>query len=107
MPVNASTSPPRRVDDLGDLGGGPLFGALEDEVLEEVRCPAVLFRLDGRAAAQVVAERDRADVGESLDQDRQAGRENGAGNGRGITVHQGRIVWEPGQFSGQPGETAV
>ena len=46
-------------------------GAFEDEMLEEVRRAAVLFRLDRGAAAQVVAERDGADVRERFDQDRQ------------------------------------
>ena len=64
------------VDDLRDLGGGALLGALEDEVLEKVRRAAVLLRLDRRAAAQVVAERDRADVRKRLDQDGEAGGED-------------------------------
>ena len=50
--------PAEKIDEERDLRGRSGLGALEHEMLEKVGCPAVLFRLRGRPAAQVVPERD-------------------------------------------------
>ncbi len=69
------------VDHLGDVARRPRGRPLEHQVLEKVRRPAVLLRLDGGTAAQVVAERHGADVGEGFDDDRQPRGEDVAADG--------------------------
>src|SRR5258708_3296353 len=75
------------VDDLGDIGRRAGGRALEDEVLEKVRRPAVLLRLHRRAAAECEAKGDGTDVGEGLDEDRQPRRKHMPGDGRWIRFH--------------------
>src|SRR5207302_286117 len=59
------------VDDFGDVASRARSRAFENQMLEKVRRAAVLFRLDCGTAAEVIAERNGADVRERLDQDRQ------------------------------------
>src|SRR3954468_7666339 len=76
------------VDDLRDLGGRSMRGPFEHEVLEEMRCAAVLDRFDRRSAAQVIAERHGADVRQGFDEDGEAGRKDDAFD------HWRRILWQ-------------
>src|SRR5205085_1849727 len=79
------------VDDLGDVAGGAAFRSFENEMLEEVRRAAVLFRLDRGAATQVKAEGHGANVRKRLDENRQAGRQHMPRN-RGSQRHCRFIV---------------
>ena len=82
--------PAEDVDDLRDLGGGAATRALEHQMLEKVRRAAVFLRFNGRSTAQVIAERDRADVGQRLDENRQTRRKQLPRDGRGWG-HLGRL----------------
>ena len=55
-----------RVEDLGDVLRGVRVGALEEQVLEEVRDPRLRRRLVARAGADPEAERNRAHARDPL-----------------------------------------
>ena len=81
------------VDDLGDVAGRSRRRALEYEVLEKMRRAAVLLRLDGRTAAQVIPQRDRADVRKGLNERRHPGRQHVTTYGRrGLASHDSILV---------------
>ncbi len=76
LPREGVHVPAENVDDAGDVGRRTALGPLEDQVLEEMRRPGVLGSLDGRTAAEVIPERDRSNVGESLDENGESGGED-------------------------------
>ena len=60
------------IDELGDLAGAALSGPLEEQVLQEMRCPGDGFGLVDRTRADPEPQADREHVGHVLGDDRQA-----------------------------------
>ena len=65
------------VELLGDGRGGAPLGALEEEVLQEVRRPGELAGLVTRAGADPVGDRHRADIRHGLGDQADAARQDG------------------------------
>ena len=65
------------VELFGDGRGGAPFGALEEQVLQEVRGPGEFAGLVTRAGADPVGDRDRADIRHGLGDQADAARQDG------------------------------
>src|SRR5207244_6526174 len=66
-----------RIDLLGDLRGGAALGALEEQVLEEVRDARLMRLLVAAAVLHPDPHRDRREIGQPLGEDADPVRQTG------------------------------